>query len=281
MFFTCRTFKPLLPVLFGLSLLPLHGEETEGPKERLLSIHLSPSEESHLMGKAPFADGDWSLEEDVPLEKKKKQAGWRAVSVPLSITAYVQRNYLGKDLSLSPESPVFLEPEATLENMLTVIEEQDEIEILELEKDWVKINLNKNLHGFARHSSWERDPDEQPAISEEEDSLVIDTIALEDARRDPPDPVRPEPRPGESFVGEMRHLEGVLATPRRFLGRGPDFDYEIRNQRGRRIALLDLDNLLITANLDRHLGRSVTVFGLLTETPDGDPYIIVESLRLR
>jgi len=93
-----------------------------------------------------------------------------------------------------------------------------------------------------------------------------------------------EPKPEPVVVetaGAPRTFEGYLMRTRRFLGRGPKYDYQLVDENNKRVALLDLSGLQATSPLDTFENRRVSIYGPGLSRPDVQDVIIrVQTLRL-
>ena len=65
-----------------------------------------------------------------------------------------------------------------------------------------------------------------------------------------------------------------------FVGPRRDYDYQLNNAEGQRIAFLDVTKVLATLKMESYVDRLVTVSGVLKQAPDGkDLMIEVETLE--
>ena len=77
-------------------------------------------------------------------------------------------------------------------------------------------------------------------------------------------------------------VQGMLVQTKRILLIGPrrDYEYQLNNTAGQRVAFLDVSKVLATEKIELYLDRLVTVSGVLRQTPDGKDLVIeVESLE--
>lgn len=282
------SLRAFFALIIGL-LLPLalsaesttHDQESKPP----LAIHLLPDSRSPALASLPLEDLQILSRDAVPLEESLYKAGWRGVQFPLDGTFYVKARHIGKDFSVALDSPVYLQPEDSLDLLITIVEADDRIEVLHLEKSWGEIHLQKVMRGFAYHEDWQTPAEdtttELPLIGflEESEPLVLEdvTAAQSSSRR-----VINDPNLDEGFTATMRMYDGFLRRTRRFLGRGPTEPYALYDLRGRRIAVLNTDRLLLTTSIEKMVGRPVKVQGILRMSPTGNYSVIdVESLRVR
>lgn len=70
-----------------------------------------------------------------------------------------------------------------------------------------------------------------------------------------------------------RTYVGVFRRTRSFLGMGPDYDFELMNSQGRRIAFVDLSSLPMSSP-DRFAGKIVRIHGTIEEASDGRNILI-------
>ena len=76
----------------------------------------------------------------------------------------------------------------------------------------------------------------------------------------------------------------MLVETRRILLVGPrrDYDYQLNDADGKRIAFLDVSKVLATEKMEPYLDRLVTVSGRAQANPDGKDLVIeVETLETK
>lgn len=279
-----RAVRRYLPILLSALLtIGLSAEEAQEEEAPLLVIRVLPDVEAIILATLPMDEVSILPADAAPLEPALYQQGWRAVSFALDRELYVKAIHIGKDFAVALEAPVYLYPEENLENLITLIEPDDRVEVIELEKAWGLVRLKKPMRGFAWRAEWAVQEEEAPPPPLVGLLDQSERIELEDVREEPRlRRVTGDPNLDEGFDATMRTYEGFLRRTRRFLGRGPTEPYALYDLRGRRIAVLNTDRLLLTTSIERLVGRPVKVHGILRMGPTGEYSVIdVESLRVR
>ncbi|MCH8473860.1 MAG: hypothetical protein LAT55_01365 [Opitutales bacterium] len=289
----------LLCLPFALLCLSLKGDEVTLDPETPLIIYLEADMDSAILTTLSPAEDDWTLQPGIPLEDDQWDAGWRALEFTHPTLVWALAENLTKDLELRPETPLFAEPEASVNNMLTILENPEDGRVLREENGWARVRVTTKLVGFAQRAEWAAKPEPVSALAEsrerpQEDTptevdddlfAAAETLDISSSEPSPP-PRAAQPRrtlqtvDGETIEGTMRFYEGFLGQNRSFLGRSPEYPYSLTNQRGRRLADLDTSNLLLTTSLKKQVGRQIAVQGILQDDDRRVPVIVIESLHL-
>ncbi|MDD2765058.1 MAG: SH3 domain-containing protein [Opitutaceae bacterium] len=196
--------------------------------------------------------------------------GWMAIELPGPHEAYVNNNDFSKSLDIHAGAAIRLQPKADAP-VLTTMQEGDKVEITGLRSGWTQIKLAKTIPGYIRIGGA---PSAPPAAIQ---SIPAAPPALTAG------PSTPVISSGPA-AALPRMFQGVFAETKRILLIGPrrDYAYQLNNLDGRRIAFLDVTRLLATDKMEPYVGRSVTVAGVLRQTPDGKNLVIeVETLELK
>jgi hypothetical protein len=197
--------------------------------------------------------------------------GWMAVELPGPHEAYVSNNDFSKSLDIHPGAAIRLMPKADAP-ILTTMQEGDKTEITGLRSGWTQIKLSKTVIGYINVGG----------------SSSAPRAAAVPAPTVPPSPLamaagQPAPVISSGPASALPHtFQGMLVETKRFLLIGPrrDYDYQLNNTEGQRVAFLDVSKVLVTEKMELYLDRLVTVSGVLTQSPDGKNLVIeVESLE--
>ena len=192
--------------------------------------------------------------------------GWMAIELPGPHEAYVNNNDFGKSLDIHPGAAIRLMPKADAP-VLTTMQEGDKTEITGLRSGWTQIKLSKAVIGYIN---------------------VGGSSSAPRAAAAPPAPLamaagQPAPVISSGPASALPHtFQGMLVETKRILLIGPrrDYDYQLNNTEGQRVAFLDVSKVLVTEKMERYLDRLVTVSGVLKQTPDGKDLVVeVESLE--
>ncbi|HEX9781507.1 MAG TPA: hypothetical protein VGA56_02100 [Opitutaceae bacterium] len=212
--------------------------------------------------------------------------GWIAIRHAGPVYGYAPNTAVGKNLFLKPGSIIRTDPSPTA-MMITMVGEKDSAELIEVIGDWSKVLFTKSLVGFihpaAAHVARQSSVDPPVPAAPVPASAAAPVPASAPALHPPAGPSSSPVEAQEStFIDATpRVFQGYLMRTRRMLGVGPKLDYQLVDEAGRRIALLDLSALLITEPLERYENRNVSIFGPVSRRDDlKDMIIRVETLRL-
>lgn len=207
-------------------------------------------------------------------------AGWVATRYPGPVYGYAPIADVGKDLFLKPGAIVRADPEQSA-TFVSMIGTDDRAQVMEVVGDWSKVALARSMilflnTGATANTSIPLFNTQTPAAVESQAQAAPEPAAA------PSSPPSPPPTPNAGAIDATpRVFQGYFMKTRRILGIGPKLDYQLVDENGRRIALLDLGALLITDPLDEFENREISVFGPVSR-PAGvkDMVIRVETLRL-
>lgn len=260
------------------------GEETK--------LHLRPDASSPVVGVHEEIEELNPLSGGTFLSDEAAAQGWKVVELPGRFDGYVESRNVLKDLTVPEGTPIYLEPRSDPGMFLTIVGDVEEAEVLGTAGDWTEVTLISKIPAYFHDipPSILPDPEEtyQPApVQPDWTTQEVSPVEQRDLEEAPPrtrQETRTVSRAGENppGAGELRLFEGRLEKTRRFLWFGPSHPYQLVDQRGNRIALLDTRNLLVTASLERYVDSTCVVFGRISK-PDGakDVVILVENIRLK
>lgn len=189
-------------------------------------------------------------------------AGWMAIELPGPHEAYVRNHDFTKALDVLPGAAIRQLPSADAP-VLATMQDGDKIEITGLRSGWTQVKLLKDVVGYIKIGGAAA-----PATA------AVPAVA----------PQRPADAPPVVSSGPVsalpRTVKGmVVETRRKFLvGPRPDYDYQLDNPDGKRIAFLDVARVLPTLKMENFLGHFVNVTGVVRQSTDGKDIVIdVES----
>ena len=185
-------------------------------------------------------------------------AGWMAVDLPGPHEAYVHNNDFSKSLDIHAGAAIRLKPKADAP-VLATMQEGDKTEITGLRSGWTQIKLYKTIVGYIRIGG-------------------APGAALAPAFVPPVTQVPAAPPVNAGPATALpRAVQGMLAETKRFLliGHRPDYDYQLNDSTGKRIAFLDVSKVAALQKMDSHIDQLVTVSGFITPTSDGKNLVIV------
>ena len=154
--------------------------------------------------------------------------GWMAVEMPGPHEAYVNNNDFSKSLEIHAGAAIRLKPKADAA-LLATMQEGDKTEITGLRSGWTQIKLFKTVVGYIRIGGTASAPGSEP-------------VTAASAPLPPPPATSAPPATAGPATALPRTLQGMLVETKRFLlvGRRPDYDYQLNDTAGKRIAFLDL-----------------------------------------
>ena len=185
-------------------------------------------------------------------------AGWMAVDLPGPHEAYVHNNDFSKSLDIHAGAAIRLKPKADAP-VLATMQEGDKTEITGLRSGWTQIKLYKTIVGYIRIGG-------------------APGAALAPAFVPPVTQVPAAPPVNAGPATALpRAVQGMLAETKRFrlIGHRPDYDYQLNDSTGKRIAFLDTSKVAHLLKMDSYIDQLVTVSGVIQPTSDYKNLVIV------
>jgi hypothetical protein len=234
---------------------------TAAPLMETTAIHAQPDAAAPAIGYLKAGT------EPIPSANATAPAGWMAVELPGPHEAYVNNNDFSKSLDVRPGAAVRLLPRADAP-VLAILQDGDKTEITGLRSGWTQIKLLKTVTGYIKIGGVSAAPSAAvppppPAVAALPPPPVVSS-----------GPAAPLP---QMFQGTLVKASRILlVAPRR------DYEYQLDNGEGKRIAFLDLSRVLATEKTEFVFGRSVKISGVLRPTDNGKDLVIeVLSLELQ
>lgn len=268
-----------LNVLFLPALVALGGVLNAAPLTRPTPVHAGPNESAAVI--TILTPGS----ELTPALMTPAPTGWSAVTLAGPHEAYVQNNYIAKDLTIKPDSPLYAAPD-TGATLMTKALKDDPIEITGLRGRWTQLRLNRPIVGYVRTSvaATPTPSAPSPAAQPVENMRLTDSAQQGNAAPIAGATARPAPPRATGAAVETlpRLFEGTVVTTRApFRPRRP-YDYAIADESGNRLAYLDFSKLMQLSQIEAYIDRRVTAYGPVEAVPDSNDIVVrVESLRLR
>ncbi len=249
----CRLFAALM-LAFPLAAAPLM--ETT-------AIHSQPDAASPAIGYLKAGT------EPVAAPNATAPDGWMAVAIPGPHEGYIANADLTKGLDVRPGATIRTQPKAD-GPVLTTKQEGEKIEITGLRPGWTQVKLERDVVGYIKLGG---SASVAPAAA---------TAAAAPAPASvPPPPAltagQAPPNLASGPAGGLPHLyQGMLVPTKRFLLVGPrrDFDYQLNDSNGKRIAYLDVSKMLATVKMEKYIDNPVVVSGVIRQTYDGKNLVI-------
>jgi len=200
--------------------------------------------------------------------------GWMAVSMPGPHEVFVRNADLSKGLDVRAGAAMRTLPKDDAP-ILTTKQDGDKIEITGLRPGWTQVKIDRDVIGFIQLGGG---ASVAPAVAAAPAPAAV-----------PPPPALPAGQvapalPGGPAGGLARQYQGMLVPTKRFLlvGPRPDFDYQLNDVNGKRIAYLDVSKMLATVKMEKYVDNPVVVSGVIRQTYDGRNLVIqVVTLDLK
>jgi hypothetical protein len=185
-----------------------------------------------------------------------------AVDIPGPHEAYVHNNDFSKSLDIHAGAAIRLKPKADAP-VLAKMQEGDRTEITGLRSGWTQIKLYKTIVGYIRIGG------APGAVSSPAPSAPFVPPATQA-------PAAPPINAGPA-TALPRAIQGMLVETKRFLlvGHRPDYDYQLNDSTGKRIAFLDTSKVAHLLKMDSYIDQLVTVSGVIQPTSDYKNLVIV------
>lgn len=231
------------------------------PLERDATVYSTPDPSAPVVGSLPKGTSPELAAADAP-------DGWLAVLVPGPHEVFVRNNDIGKNLDIKPGASLYVAPDASAP-VVGRMEAGDRAELKGLLGDkWTLYSYEDPLTGFIKLA----------------EPIALTPVAAAPA---PITGATVVPRPAVSDVtpnGVPRFIEGRFTATRGFLGFRHPYNFQLVDQRGTRIAYLDISRLLLTDQIQNFEGRIVIIYGTARRLEDSRRkgiVIEVESLHLK
>lgn len=255
------------------------------------SLHVQPDESSPVVGTLPAGTSVTSLmrEDLAAVGLESPPPGWIALRSSGPFTGFVANRDVETDGTIKPGAQIRGQPLADAP-LLLVVEAGDFATAREPVGDWSRATIHTDLFVYvnalpAGSRSQVADVAPAPTAAPADDMIATPPPSSAGKTRRPAKPKKirepeVEPTPVET-ESAPRTFVGYLMRTRRFFGRGPKYDYQLVDDRNRRITLLDVSALLATSPIESFENRRVSVFGPGIARPDVTDVIIrVQTLRL-
>jgi hypothetical protein len=203
-------------------------------------------------------------------------AGWIAVDVRGPFVGYVKNKDLTKQLDVVPGAQVYLGPKDS-SGVLEVFAKGDTAVITGLHGSWTQIRLEKTLVGYISSA-----PAAGPA-----DAAASSAPGPGSAAPTSPAPVAAvastaAPAPPEGNAALAQIFEGTLASSRSLLSPNRPYKWQLVDASGKRIAYVDMKDILLTDRIENYIGHQVVVLGSLRPVKETRDIVIdVEAFHLK
>jgi hypothetical protein len=246
-------------------------------------------------------------------------SGWLAVELAGPHTIYVRDSDLNKQLDPKPGVALRLEPKADAPALATM-EQGDTVELTGQKGRWIQFQLNRPVLGYIQSggvaaaevtsgkpqatSPANAPAPAAPAAAQSNDQrgagfLSVDTAAAKPApgtAAATPAPAAPQPvapavvtaasappaaAAADAVAPLPRSMRGIFASTRRAFAPRRPYDYQLNDDTGNRYTYLDVSKLVLTDQIEKYVGRAVTIYGLAEAVPNTRDIVIhVETLQL-
>lgn len=253
-------------------------------------LHIQPDSSSPIVGTLPAGTSITSMvrEELAAAGLPQPPSGWIVIRSAGPFSGFVHNQDVAGDGTINPGAVIREQPLADAPKLLDVVE-GDTAVAREPLGDWSRATIHTDLLVYVYSVppvSRSQAATMQDLPPEPSDPMV--SSAPPPSNRRVAKPAKPkkvrepkvEPVPVET-AGVPRTFVGYLMPTRRFLGRGPKYDFQLVEEDGRRIALLDFSTMGTMATIESFENRRVSVYGPGISRPDVTDLILrVQTLRL-
>lgn len=238
------------------------------PVAELTAIHAQPDANSAVLGLLQAG-----AEPVVATPATPAPAGWMAVELPGPHEGFVQNKSIDKGLAIDPGSPVYTAPRADAP-VLTTIAKGDATDITGLLGDWTQITVKKKIIGYIATAP-------APAAAPPAPGPSVAPAAADTSFASAPVVMPGRPVAVGDTTALPRSFQGTFDVARGWFTT-PPYPYELKDNSGSRYAYVDISHLLLTDQIVKYIGRTVTVSGTAKTLPDNQGIVIIaENLLLR
>ncbi len=217
-----------------------------------IKLHLAPSKKSPSI--LQVKSDDPRLTEDIPtIIDKKNQQIWYEITYTDSLIGYVANRDIGKDLAAIPGAKIHLKPN-NKSPLLAIVGKDHFTEVIQA-GDWIKLKFEIPITLYFQKRS------DIDAVVEIEDKPFIEV----DNKK--------ELIPTNPF-NKTRYFEGHLKRVGKPLSITSKYKYQIVKSNGRRIAFIDISNLLVSNLSKTYLNKEVIVYGTPVRLKNSDDFLI-------
>ncbi len=206
-------------------------------------------------------------------------AGWVAVDVPGPFVGYVRNKDLSKQLDVLPGASIYIGPKEA-SGVLEVFAKGDTAVITGLHGGWTQVRLEKTLVGYmltgapagTAAGGYGRCADCCRPLCAfhacRHGRPLLGTCAGASSQRAP------------TALSQL--FEGTLASSRSLLSPHRPYKWQLVDSSGKRIAYVDMKDILLTDQIENYVGHQVVVLGSLRPVKETRDIVIdVEAFHLK
>ncbi len=266
----------LLPISLLMMNLGLRAQET-------VTLYLEPNASGYVVDTLPMDDPRLEFAAEMGSDSDQPII-WKTFELNDTFEGYVEKGEVTKGLTVIPGALVYFKPDNE-SAFLTVLQADNEVEVLGTENDWVNISLTASLPVYFQAEAPEGGQETGPPPAQEPETA--ETGFADELQPDPP-----------SITGEQAPYtrKALILTPSRTLSGLPldrklegrlrkvqksglfsrqFYTWELIDRNNRRIAYVDPKHLYPIRPLETFEGRKVILSGTLSESEDGKNILIV------
>ena len=227
------------------------------PKAGEVALHLKPSEQSPVVMSLPLSELVSSSQDTGIVEGGKR---WMSIEKPVTLTGFVERNAIDKNLDVAAGTVVWSSAEKTGE--LTVVDNPASVRLLEVEKmGKVEVKEPRVLYytvpGQGNVNAAPKTDKNDERWQAQNDKRKGEAVSSTKAESE-------------------RAIEGVMRRGGSLLGRS----FYLEDSQGKRICKISKNSPISPLVLDQYIGRSAVFVGTLNENT-GELVFTVNAIRLR
>ena len=263
-----NNFKTRLLSLLAIA-VSAHGLAAQSTR---VDLYLEPDTDARTVATVTLDDP--RLGQPTPvLDEAKAALGWHFADFTGEITGYVADAKIGKDMLPVENTIIYARPSSS-STVLGIYQDGDTIEVIDT-GPWWEIQL---AGSFPVYFVLDTPPplppvtgiaEELPPASLPEPAPMIEEVPLRDAERmtGGTGPLIDEPTTTQTRPGVLgQRYEGVFKRAKRRFGLfQPEADFYLEDARGRRIAWINTEKIVIPGSIKEFLDKPVIIHGERTQ----------------
>ena len=253
----------------------------------ILTLYEEPDVKAPVVAKAGLEDPRLGSASAV-FDEAKAALGWQVADFEIQTTGFVADDRIGKDLVPVENALVRAAPRETAPVLGTVVPGEP-MEVLDNGPFWeVRLTVARPVYFLPP------DPPALPPVTAAAPAPASPVITEDPVvdRTPPPAtgvaaaPTTPAPEEAASTAAGLaigQSFEGVFERTSGFMGLfRPPYPFAIENVNGRRIAYVDVSEIVLPGSLKSYLGERVIVYGPRRQHKDSDEWVILaRNMRIK
>lgn len=263
----------LLSIFLFSSVLGVVGQDQ-------VAVFLKPDSSSYQVTTLAADDSRLNAAAEMPYGTDQTNV-WKWVELNQTFEGFVRKSYVTKGLTVQVGTPVYFVP-GNEDAFLTILEDGANAEVIQAAGEWMEISINTSVPVYFETDipasvSEPAFAAELPVVRDDSAFEVQSAIVQDEvAAYEPTDLSSTNTYPGEPID---RILEGKLVKYKGFPNpfKKPTYEWQIKNRRNKRIAFVDLRNLILDRTIESYEGHQLSLSGSIYQINKGRDLVIVAS----